>query len=164
MACRDCCGHWQMYFDAFVTVIPKIDFSMFVVFSAAVVLLVYRPPIRKCVVLYTLPVGLLRALISSLLVPPVHSQQHISVERLEEQKGSLDRRKSRSQPLKVNLRWRMCIPAVSPRAQQDRQNLSNRSQRSSCSWHAVVCSDMSRAVAQEGWHPVSKKKRDPQMP
>jgi hypothetical protein len=36
MACRDLCGHWQVYFDAFVTVIPKIDFSLFVVFLSSV--------------------------------------------------------------------------------------------------------------------------------
>jgi hypothetical protein len=36
MACRDCCGHWQMYVNAFVTVIPKIDFSLFVVFLSSV--------------------------------------------------------------------------------------------------------------------------------
>jgi hypothetical protein len=32
VACRDCCGHWQVYLMLFVMVIPKIDFSLFVVF------------------------------------------------------------------------------------------------------------------------------------
>ena len=38
--------------------------------SATVFLLVYQPPIRKSVVLYTLSVGLLRAFMNSLLVFP----------------------------------------------------------------------------------------------
>ena len=30
MACRARCGHWQTYFDAFLTVFSKSDFSLFV--------------------------------------------------------------------------------------------------------------------------------------
>ena len=35
VACRDCCGHWQVFFILFVMVIPKFDFSLFVVLSRA---------------------------------------------------------------------------------------------------------------------------------
>ena len=33
MVCRDCCDHWQVVLMLFVMIIPKIDFSLFVVFS-----------------------------------------------------------------------------------------------------------------------------------
>jgi hypothetical protein len=33
VAYRDCCGHWQVILKLFVMVIPKNDFSLFVVFS-----------------------------------------------------------------------------------------------------------------------------------
>jgi hypothetical protein len=33
MICRDCCDHWQIFLMLFVMLIPKIDFSLFVVFS-----------------------------------------------------------------------------------------------------------------------------------
>ncbi|KAH4077082.1 hypothetical protein HBI25_246610 [Parastagonospora nodorum] len=36
VACRDCCGHWQVFLILFVMVIPKIDFSLFVVFLSFV--------------------------------------------------------------------------------------------------------------------------------
>ena len=35
MVCRDCCDHWQVVLMLFVMIIPKIDFSLFVVFSPA---------------------------------------------------------------------------------------------------------------------------------
>jgi hypothetical protein len=31
MVCRDCCDHWQVVLMLFVMIIPKIDFSLFVV-------------------------------------------------------------------------------------------------------------------------------------
>jgi hypothetical protein len=34
VAYRDCCGHWQVILKLFVMVIPKNDFSLFVVFSS----------------------------------------------------------------------------------------------------------------------------------
>jgi hypothetical protein len=33
MVCRDCCDHWQVVLMLFVMIIPKIDFSLIVVFS-----------------------------------------------------------------------------------------------------------------------------------
>jgi hypothetical protein len=32
MACRDRCGLWRVYLQSFVTIIPEIEFSLFVVF------------------------------------------------------------------------------------------------------------------------------------
>jgi len=32
MVCRDCCDHWQVVLMLFVMIIPKIDFSLIVVF------------------------------------------------------------------------------------------------------------------------------------
>ena len=32
-ACRDCCSLWQVYLHVFAMVIPKIEFSLCVVFS-----------------------------------------------------------------------------------------------------------------------------------
>jgi hypothetical protein len=33
MACEDRCSLWRVYSQSFVTIIPEIEFSLFVVFS-----------------------------------------------------------------------------------------------------------------------------------
>ena len=55
MVCRDCCDHWQVVLMLFVMIIPKIDFSLFVVFSPALCAPALCAPWALCEI-RTLPV------------------------------------------------------------------------------------------------------------
>jgi hypothetical protein len=108
------------------------------IYSAASALPAHPPPMPKSTLLTMLSLVLLVPSIDSPLLHPCSSSIEYTYKGLGRLERKLRWRRLRLHTQRVDLRWGVCIPAVSPLEQQDRQNVSDRTCACSSSWYAAI--------------------------